>query len=169
MKDYTPKESYTSVTEEGKINLTTHELIEGMFTLQEEEELYNQVKDCYTYIKCVEELNNINLNPVLKNSLKGDPSKISVFETPFFDTVAIYESEKDNEELKKKRKKTKLLSDKVQPQTEYVKQTSLIELAIKNFKLIPKDTQRQILVLVMSTIDTYKQCVSATGLIGYVG
>lgn len=166
MKDYTPKESYVSITEEGTVILTTHEFIEGMLTPQEEEEAYNNFKDCYTYINCVEELNKINLNPVLKNSLKGDPSKFSVFELPFMETIGIYESLKDNEELKERRKKTKLLSDRIQPQTEYVKQSSLIELALKNFKLIPKVTQRQILALMFSTVDSYNHCVSATGLVG---
>ena len=163
--DFTPDKSYTSIDEKGNITLTTEKLIDKVFTPEEQELFYHDIKDCSIFIKEVEVLNEINSNPVAKQYVKRNPDELN-FEQPFIDTQYIYNSLKDNEYLQQKAKKTKLLSDKIKAQTEYIKQTKVIELAIKNYKHIDPTPRKQIIALVIATDTTYKYCMDNSKDIG---
>lgn len=149
-------EGYT-LTEEGTVILTTEDSADKNATIEIQKEVYEENKDCYKFIKSVEKLNPIYNDMFLTNIKQSNLEHELMYKynilLPLCDTYFIYEKLKTNEELLKKKKKTKLLSEKIKPETDYTIKTGLIELAVKNFKLIDTVTQKQILGLILGSID----------------
>ena len=145
------------LTEDGTVILTSEKSADENATPERQQEIYKEYKDCYKYIKAVEKLNPIYndlfLATVKQNMLSQELLYNYNILLPLCDTYFIYEKLRTNEKLLAKQKKTKLLADKIKPTTEYTKKTGLIELAVKNFNLIDKTTQKQILGLVLGSID----------------
>lgn len=145
------------VKEDGTVILTSEKSADKNATPERQKEVYEENKDCYKFIKAVEKLNPIYNDLFLASIKQNILNQELVYRynilLPLADTYFIYEKLKTNEELLARKKKTKLLSDKVKPETDYTKKTMLIELAMKNFKLIDSTTQKQVLSLVLGTID----------------
>jgi len=145
------------LTEEGTVILTTEKSADKNATPERQKETYEENKDCYKFMKAVEKLNPIYNDMFLVSIKQSILTQELLYDynilLPLCDTYFIYEKLKTNEKLLAKQKKTKLSSNKIKPKTEYTKKTSLIELAIKNFQLIDNTTQKQILSLVLGTID----------------
>lgn len=143
--------------EDGTVILVTEKSADKNATPEIQKQKYEEIKDCYQFIKAVEKLNpiynDIFLVTIKQNVLTNELMYKYNILLPLCDTYFIYEKLKTNEKLLAKQKKTKLLSDKIKPKTDYTKKTGLIELAIKNFKLIDSITQKQILSLVLGSID----------------
>lgn len=143
--------------EDGTVILVTEKSADKNATPEIQKQKYEEIKDCYNFIKAVEKLNpiynDIFLVTIKQNVLTNELMYKYNILLPLCDTYFIYEKLKTNEKLLAKQKKTKLLSDKIKPKTDYTKKTGLIELAIKNFKLIDSITQKQILSLVLGSID----------------
>ena len=149
-------EGYT-ITEDGTVILTSEKSADKNATPERQKEVYKDNKDCYNFLKAVEKLNPVYDNFFLMNIKQSVLTEELAYNynilLPLCDTYFIYEKLKTNEKLLGKKKKTKLASEKIKPKTDYTIKTGLIELAMKNFNLIDTTTQKQVLSLILGTID----------------
>jgi len=137
--------------------------------------LYDDLKDCQAYIKAVKKFNKVynniflNQKAQIEASLKfkqrsSNTSYIehneSIYEMPsqfdinlvLLDTCLLCEKLADNDIVLANKDKFKLLSDKIEPKTEFIKMVNVIELAFKNYKKFDRTTQKQLVALVKQTI-----------------
>lgn len=126
-------------------------------TDEEIETEYNKLKDCYDYVKAVEKFNIVynNVFALQKAQIDMSLNNLGNFDIMLvlIDTQLLYDKLKDNEIVLNNKKKFKLLTSKIKPKTYFIEMVNVIELAFKNYKKFDDKMQKQILALVIQTIN----------------
>lgn len=146
------------INDDGSLTLTNERVFtEYGITDAEIEETYNYLKDCYEYAKAVEKFNIAynNAFALQKAQVEASLNSNGKFDIMLvlIDTQLLYDELKDNEIVLKNKKNYKLLTDKIKPRTYFIDMVNVIELAFKNYKKFDDKTQKQLLALIMLTVN----------------
>ena len=144
------------VTDE-EINLTNERLFtEKGVTEEDILKMYEDYKDCELYAKAIKLLNNLYSNELLLDSYQSILNDTVSFKFDvrlvMYDTYLLSDKLTKNEKLLATKKKTKLLTERIEPKTEFLEKANIIELAMKHYKDLDNKTQKQVLALVMQSV-----------------
>lgn len=150
-----------------KVKLTNEKVFTQVGATEEDiKQMYDQYKDCYLYSKAVKVFNEVYNNELLKTTYQSIITDqvnytfdITLVEV---DTYLLYNILIENKDLLATKNKTNCLTDKIKPKTNYTKQAVIIELAMKHIKLLDDKTRKQVIAIVMQTINDANIIESST-------